>query len=170
MKISPKCGHTSFTALPAKYFICLFILLLKSLSPPSTFAQAGPSSEKLVSPVGLWETIDDKTGKPTAVVQIFEEDAKLFGRIEQVLTRDDQNSVCVACTDYRKNQPIVGMIIIRNIKADGAEYSGGDILDPDSGSVYRCKMHLEKNGSLLIVRGYIGLAFIGRSQTWHRRQ
>jgi uncharacterized protein (DUF2147 family) len=62
------------------------------------------------------------------------------------------------------------MIIIRNIRADGAEYSGGDILDPDSGVVYRCKMHLEKNGSLLIVRGYIGFAFIGRSQTWHRRQ
>jgi uncharacterized protein (DUF2147 family) len=120
--------------------------------------------------VGLWETIDDKTGKPTAVVKIYEENAKLFGRIEQVLTRNDQNIVCSACKDYRKNQPIVGMIIIRNIKADGAEYSGGDILDPDSGSVYRCKMHLEENGSILIVRGYIGLAFIGRSQTWHRRQ
>ena len=120
--------------------------------------------------MGLWETIDDKTGKPTAVVEIFEENAKLFGRIEQVLTRDDQSSVCVACTDDRKNQPIVGMIIIRNIKVDGAQYSGGDILDPDSGVVYRCKLHLEKNGSLLIVRGYIGFAFIGRSQTWHRRQ
>ena len=169
-KLSPKCGHTSFAASSAKYFVCLLVLLSKLLSPPSALAQAGPSSEKPASPVGLWETIDDKTGKPTAVVKIYEENAKLFGRIEQVLTRNDQNIVCSACKDYRKNQPIVGMIIIRNIKADGAEYSGGDILDPDSGSVYRCKMHLEENGSILIVRGYIGLAFIGRSQTWHRRQ
>jgi len=119
--------------------------------------------------MGLWETIDDKTGKPTAVVEIFAKDAKLFGRIEQILTRGDKNGVCVACTDARKDQPIIGMIIIRNIKPVGPEYSGGDILDPDSGSVYRCKMHLEKNGSQLIVRGYIGLSLFGRSQTWHRR-
>jgi uncharacterized protein (DUF2147 family) len=166
MRFNPKCGQTSFTSLPAKCFIALLILLLS----PSIFAQAGPSAEKHDSPVGLWETVDDKTDKPTAVVEIFEENTKFFGRIKQVLTRDDQTSVCGACTDDRRNQPIVGMIIIRNIKADGAEYNGGDILDPDSGVVYRCKMHLEKNGSVLIVRGYIGFAFIGRSQRWHRRQ
>jgi uncharacterized protein (DUF2147 family) len=170
MKCNPKCGQKSFTSLTAKCFSGLLILLLASLSPKSTFAQAGASPEKHDSPMGLWETIDDKTGKPTAVVEIFEENAKLFGRIKQVLTRDDQGGLCVACTDDRKNQPIVGLIIIRNIKTDGAEYSGGDILDPDSGTVYRCKMHLEKAGSILIVRGYVGFAFIGRSQTWHRRQ
>jgi len=169
MKISLKSGQTSSRSLPAKYIICLVVLILESLLPPPVFVRAEPSSE-MDSPVGLWETIDDKTGKPTAVVEIFKENAKLFGRIEKVLTRDDQSAVCVACTDDRENQPIVGMIIIRNIKADGSEYSGGDILDPDSGVVYRCKMHLEKNGRLLIVRGYIGFAFIGRSQTWHRRQ
>lgn len=157
MKISPKSG------------MCLVVLVLESLLPPSVFVRAQPSSE-MDSPAGIWETIDDKTGKPTAVVEIFKENANLFGRIEKILTRDDQSAVCVACTDERKNQPIVGMIIIRNIKADGSEYSGGDILDPNSGIVYRCKMHLEKNGTLLIVRGYIGFAFIGRSQTWHRRQ
>jgi uncharacterized protein (DUF2147 family) len=157
MKISPKSG------------MCLVVLILESLLSPSVFVRAQPSSE-MDSPAGIWETIDDKTGKPTAVVEIFKENANLFGRIEKILTRDDQSAVCVACTDERKNQPIVGMIIIRNIKADGSEYSGGDILDPNSGIVYRCKMHLEKNGTLLIVRGYIGFAFIGRSQTWHRRQ
>jgi uncharacterized protein (DUF2147 family) len=157
MKISPKSS------------ICFVVLIFESLLPPSDFVRAEPSSE-MDSPVGLWETIDDKTGKPTAVVEIFKENAKLFGRIEKVLTSDDQSAVCIACTDDRKNQPIVGMIIIRNIKADGSEYTGGDILDPASGVVYRCKMHLEKNGSLLIVRGYIGFAFIGRSQTWRRRR
>jgi uncharacterized protein (DUF2147 family) len=151
---------------PVKSLICLFLLAFKLLAPLSAIAQSAPSA----SPIGLWETIDDKTGKPTAVVEIFEKEAKLFGRIEQLLTRGDENSVCSACSDERKNQPIVGMIIIRNIKPAGNEYSGGDILDPDSGSVYRCKMHLENNGKQLIVRGYIGLSFIGRSQTWHRRQ
>jgi uncharacterized protein (DUF2147 family) len=155
---------------PTKFLICFFMLIVSPLAPLSAIAQSGAQSEKPASPIGFWETIDDKTGKPTAVVEIFEKGAMLFGRIGQLLTRGDENSVCSACTDERKNQPIVGMIIIRNIKRAGNEYSGGDILDPDSGSVYRCKMHLEKNGSQLIVRGYIGLSFIGRSQTWHRRQ
>jgi len=103
------------------------------------------------------------------VVEIFERDGKLFGRIAQILTGADEKSVCIACTDDRKNQSIIGMLIIRSVKSTGPEYGGGDILDPDSGSVYRCKMHLEKNGSELIVGGYIGLSLFGRSQTWHRR-
>jgi uncharacterized protein (DUF2147 family) len=154
---------------PMKCIIRLITLLVTFSAPLAAGAQSGAPPEKAASPVGLWETIDDKTGKPTAVVEIFEKDQKLFGRIEQILTDADANSVCVACTDDRKNQPIIGMIIIRGIKPSGPEYSGGDILDPDSGSVYRCKMHLEKNGSELIVRGYIGLSLFGRSQTWHRR-
>jgi uncharacterized protein (DUF2147 family) len=152
-----------------KCVIRLVTLLVMFAAPLVAIAQSGPPPEKAASPVGLWETIDDKTGKPTAVVEIFEKDQKLYGRIEQILTGEDAKVVCVACTDDRKNQPVVGMIIIRGIKLGGPEYGGGDILDPDSGSVYRCKMHLEKNGSELIVRGYIGLSLFGRSQTWHRR-
>jgi uncharacterized protein (DUF2147 family) len=167
---NPERGHSSVAMPPIKSLICFAILVFKLLAPLSAIAQSVAPSEKPASPIGLWETIDDKTGKPTAVVEIFEKEAKLFGRIEQLLTRGDENTVCSACSDDRKNQPIVGMIIIRNIKPAGNEYGGGDILDPDSGSVYRCKMHLENNGKQLIVRGYIGLSFIGRSQTWHRRQ
>ncbi|MGO9945738.1 MAG: DUF2147 domain-containing protein [Steroidobacteraceae bacterium] len=152
-----------------KCIIRLFALSAAFSAPFAAVAQSAAQPNMAASPLGLWETIDDKTGKPTAVVEIFEKDQKLFGRIEQILTGADAKSVCVACTDDRKNQPIIGMIIIRSIKPSGPEYSGGDILDPDSGSVYRCKMHLEKNGSELIVRGYIGLSFFGRSQTWHRR-
>ena len=54
------------------------------------------------------------------------------------------------------------------MKPDGSAFTGGDILDPDSGSVYRCKMHLEQDGTRLSVRGYIGFALLGRSQTWQR--
>jgi uncharacterized protein (DUF2147 family) len=42
-------------------------------------------------------------------------------------------------------------------------------LDRESGSVYRCKMHLEQNGARLIVRGYIGISLLGRTQTWERQ-
>ncbi len=102
-------------------------------------------------------------------MRIYEQDGKLFGRIEQSFTPGAEHRVCVPCTDERKNQPIIGLLIIRNIKRDGNVYSGGDILDPESGSVYRCKMHVEQDGARLILRGYIGFSLLGRSQTWQRQ-
>jgi uncharacterized protein (DUF2147 family) len=121
------------------------------------------------SPVGLWKTVDDKTGTAGAVVQIYESNGRLFGKIVQIFKPGAQSQVCVACSDERKGQPIIGLVIIRGIKpGDGDYFSGGDILDPDSGTIYRCKFHLDQQGSVLIVRGYIGFSLLGRSQTWHR--
>jgi len=103
-------------------------------------------------------------------VRIFVQDGKYFGRIEHSFTPGAESRVCGVCIDERKNQPIVGLIIIRNMSPRGGEFGGGDILDPDSGSVYRCKFHLEKGGAVLAVRGYIGISLLGRSQTWQRQE
>lgn len=54
------------------------------------------------------------------------------------------------------------------MKRQGDEFVGGDILDPDTGSIYRCKLALSAGGSRLVVRGYIGMPILGRSQTWQR--
>lgn len=121
------------------------------------------------SPIGLWKTFDDKTGKPRALVRIYLQDGKYFGRIEQSFTPEAQKRVCSVCTDERKNQPIIGLLIVRNMTLRDDTYSGGDILDPDSGSVYRCKLHLEKDGTALVVRAYIGISLLGRSKTWRRQ-
>ena len=140
------------------------VCALLAVSPMAAAAAADAAS-----PVGAWKTIDDKTGKERAIVRVYEKDGLLFGRIEQTFTPGGESRVCVPCTDERRNQPIIGLLVVRNMKADNGEYSGGDILDPESGSVYRCKMHLEQNGSRLVVRGYIGFALLGRSQTWQRQ-
>jgi uncharacterized protein (DUF2147 family) len=121
------------------------------------------------SPIGLWKTVDDKTGMPRAIVRIYVQDGKYFGRIEQSFTPGAETRVCSVCTDERKNQPIIGLLIIRNVTSRGGVYAGGDILDPDTGSVYRCKFHLEKDGTVLVVRGFIGISLLGRSQTWQRQ-
>jgi uncharacterized protein (DUF2147 family) len=131
-----------------------------------TAAHAGPDPN---SPVGLWKVIDDKTGAARAIVRIYEQDAKLFGRLVSSFTPGAETRVCTKCTDERRNQPILGLVLIRNMKADGSEYDGGDILDPDSGSIYRCRMHVE-GGTRLIVRGYLGISLLGRSQTWQRQR
>jgi uncharacterized protein (DUF2147 family) len=134
----------------------------------TTSAPVASHAADLQSPVGVWKTIDDKTGKPRALVRIYLQDGKYFGKIEQSFTPGAESRVCSECTDERKNQPIIGLPIIRNVMLKDGEYAGGDILDPDNGWVYRCKFHLEDGGTVLVVRGFIGFSLLGRSQTWHR--
>ncbi len=128
------------------------------------------SAADLGSPLGLWKTFDDKTGSARAIVRIYEQDGKLFGRIESSFTPGAEHRVCDVCTDDRKNQPIIGLLIIRNMVSKDGVYSGVVILDPDSGSVYRCKLRLDQNGSRLVVRGYIGFSLLGRTQIWQRQE
>ena len=142
----------------------LFCLLMLAAIPVTRLHSA-----EATSPIGMWKTFDDKTGHARAIVRIYERDGKLFGEIQEVFTPGGETRVCKFCTDERKNQPIIGLRIIRNMKPNGSEYTGGDILDPESGSVYRCKMHVEQDGARLIVRGYIGFALLGRTQIWQRQ-
>jgi uncharacterized protein (DUF2147 family) len=124
------------------------------------------------TPVGLWKNIDDVSGKPKALIRITETNGVLEGKIEK-LFRDadqDQNPVCDKCSDVRKNQPILGMVMLNGLKKDGNEYNGGEILDPNNGKVYRSKLKVAEGGKKLEVRGYIGMPLLGRSQTWVREQ
>ena len=141
------------------------LVMLGFAGIPATSAQAADPQ----SPIGLWKTVDDKTGVPRAMVRIFVQDGKYFGRIEQSFKPGAETRVCSACTDERKNQPIIGLLIIRNVTLQDGEYGGGDILDPDNGSVYHCKFHLEHDGTVLVVRGFIGISLLGRSQTWQQQ-
>lgn len=125
------------------------------------------SADDLSSPAGVWEPIDSSTGKPLGLIRIFEHDGRWFGRIEP-LPGDDLNARCTHCTDDRKGQPIIGLVIMRNLRREGDEYVGGTILDPDTGKVYGCKFHLANGGHQLIMRGYLGISLLGSSQTWHR--
>ncbi|WP_368564875.1 DUF2147 domain-containing protein [Pseudoxanthomonas sp. UTMC 1351] len=119
--------------------------------------------------VGRWKTIDSDTGKEKSIVEISKNSNGTYsGRIVELLNPSKPNPVCDKCKDDRKNKPITGMEIIRGMKADGAdEYSGGTILKPDEGKVYKSKMELIDGGKKLEVSGCI--AFICKSQTWVRQ-
>jgi len=122
------------------------------------------------SPEGLWRTFDDRTGEARALVRIYRQDDALFGRVEASLVPGEGDEHCVACTDERKDQPVIGLLIIRDLKAEKGGFSGGDILDPDTGEVYRCTLRLADDGKRLTVRGYLGVPLLGRSQTWQREE
>ena len=124
---------TSISAATLASFPLAFALF--SLAFAGLPAAANAPTAGLQSPIGLWKTVDDKTGKPRALVRIYLKDGKYFGRIEHSFTPGAETRVCSVCTDERRNQPIIGLLIIRNVALRDGEYGGGDILDPDSGSV-----------------------------------
>jgi uncharacterized protein (DUF2147 family) len=124
------------------------------------------------SPVGVWKTIDDASGKAKSLVRITETQGELTGKIEKLFREpnEDQNPKCDKCEGERKDQPILGMTIVTGLKKTGDDYSGGEILDPKSGKVYKSKAELKDGGKKLEVRGFIGMPMFGRSQTWVREQ
>lgn len=122
--------------------------------------------------VGLWKTIDDETGKPKSLVRITEANGEYQGKIEKLFrTPDqDQNPKCEKCEDARKDQPFIGLTVITGMKKDKeGEYSGGQILDPNNGKIYKSKMSLKEDGKL-DMRGYVGMPMLGRTQTWVREE
>jgi len=122
------------------------------------------------TPVGLWNTISDTDGRPTAVIELREDNGEYVGIVRGLLVpAQPEDSVCGKCSGDRKGQRIVGMEIMRHMRRAGDEWTGGEILDPENGKTYRAKMRLVDGGQKLIVRGYIGFSLFGRSQTWVRR-
>jgi len=117
------------------------------------------------TPVGKWNTVDDKTGKVRSEVEIYEQGGKLMGKITGLAEPTDKEGrpkTCSACTGADKDKPIVGLVIIRDLARSRDRYKGGTILDPEDGKVYTAEIWVE--GGHLKVRGYVGFFF--RTQTW----
>jgi uncharacterized protein (DUF2147 family) len=120
------------------------------------------------SPVGTWRTVDEH-GRARALVRIYEESGKLFGRITALTEPNDPQGrpkVCIRCRGADRDKPVVGLVIIRDMSPSGDRYQGGTILDPEDGKVYKAEMWVE-DGKLR-VRGYVG--FLYRTQTWLKGQ
>ena len=117
---------------------------------------------------GKWKTIDDETGEARSIVQIWKsKDGLFYGKIMKLFDETKKDNVCDKCDkdDPRYMQKVVGMKIIMKMKKTSKnEWTGGTILDPNNGSVYKCK--LSRKGDNLLVRGFIGISLIGRTQTW----
>ena len=150
--------------------ICMCVVLLFSVSARTqspVYAQ---------SPlIGTWKTIDDEgpnKGKESSYIEIFEKNGVYSGKITKLLI-DPPDKVCDKCKGDLKNKLLIGMIIVKDMKKTGnvdkkigEEYTGGTILDPDSGDIYKCKMWVKDD--VLTARGFIGISLFGRSQEWFR--
>ncbi len=134
----------------------------------AAFALPGFAQE---TPVGRWQSIDDATGEAKAVIEIYDAGSgKLSAKIVELIdTSDGPNPLCDQCSGARKNKPIRGMVIAWGLKRDGKSWGGGRILDPENGKEYSVKMTPIVGGKKLEVRGFLGLALLGRTQVWQRR-
>lgn len=135
----------------------LFTLLIFGLIAGSADAQRNTI-------FGKWKTIDDDSGKARSIVEIEKRDGKAYGTILELFREPDepQDPICVECTDHRKDKKVIGMEIITGMEKDGDEWEDGEILDPENGKTYDCKIWVEDGN--LKVRGYI--SFLYRTQTW----
>lgn len=140
------------------------------------------SANAVLPNTGFYQTIDDGTHKPKSIVALYEykdgDIAKLGGRIVALYDREGNGTITetlnnpVRVAEKVKGQPkMAGLDILWNMNwnVDDSEYSGGRIMDPKKGSVYRCSIWMdEKDTTKLHVRGKIGP--FGRTQTWNVMQ
>ncbi len=119
------------------------------------------------SVIGKWKSIDDKTGEAKAIVEIYENSGKVYGKIVEILEVDKKDKKCVKCTGSDKDKPILGLVVVKGLTKDGNTYEGGKIVDPKTGDLYKCILKLLTKDKLE-VRGYIGISILGRSQIWTR--
>ncbi|MDH3322218.1 MAG: DUF2147 domain-containing protein [Flavobacteriaceae bacterium] len=137
----------------------LLIVLIVTLS--------GIISISAQSVTGKWYTIDPDTNEKETIIEVYQENNKVYAKIIQLLQDEDQGKVCDKCTGKDKDQPIEGMVILKGLEKDDDEWSGGQILDPKNGSYYKCYITLVEKNKLKI-RGFIGFSLLGRTEYWYR--
>ena len=136
---------------------------LACAAPSPATAPSAPSA------AGMWAQVSPD-GSVGGWFLIFENNGVYEGAIAKMFIKsgEDPNPICTHCTGDQKNQPSLGLVIIKGMQRNGLVYEKGSILDPRDGKVYQAKMTLSPDGQQLTLRGFLGIELFGQNQTWKR--
>src|SRR5580692_10815877 len=149
-----------------------FVMALAAVLPLiAPVIATSPASSADVSPLGLWQGVDDDTKQPTGWFLISNHDGVYAGIIAKMFMKpgENPNAVCDQCKDDRFNHPWLGLEIIRGMQQGEADkYGGGTILDPRDVKCYKATRRASPDCQTLVVRGYLGIAMLGKNTSWTR--
>ena len=149
----------------------LYVISRAVLAAALLLGAAGfPSRAAEPTAAGLWEQVDEKSGKPESWFRIAEKNGIYEGTLVKIFPKpgDDPDFRCDKCEGDEKGKPVLGLALIKGMQRKGLDYEDGTIMDPRDGSVYHAVMKLIQDGQKLEVRGYLGIVIFGRTQTWNR--
>jgi uncharacterized protein (DUF2147 family) len=129
-------------------------------------AAAQQLTPKLQNAVGHWQVVNSD-GSPGGKVETYLVNGKLFGKVTEVRTGRTPKDVCDKCGGEYKNQPILGMVLMRDFHTEGDDWVGGTVVDPENGKEYKGKIWAVGNDTLKM-RGYVGISLLGRTESWTR--
>lgn len=153
--------HHRYCIMRLKFLTIVGASLVVALSYCGPLRAAEPTA------AGLWEQLDDYGH---SWFLFFERDGVYEGAVVKMFIRprDPPNPICNGCAGDQKNQPVLGLVLIKGMKRNGLNYDKGTITDPRNGSVYQAKMKVSPDGKLLTVRGFLGIDLFGQDQIWKR--
>jgi uncharacterized protein (DUF2147 family) len=116
---------------------------------------------------GKWNSKNENTGQIDSVIEVYEKEGKAYAKVIEILNKKIKNPICQNCNGENKDKPILGLNILTGLEKDGDEWSGGEILDPRNGKIYKCYIQLVENNKLKL-RGYVGISLFGKTRYWYR--
>jgi uncharacterized protein (DUF2147 family) len=155
-------------ATAAALFMCAISVPAHSSNHPVTGDESEPLAVKYPPEAILGEWWTEKEDKrPSAKIKfVLAQDGTYTG----ILAWSPESKKDVHNKDPKlRDRPVVGIVLMWNLRYDDGEYTGGYVYNPEDGGTYRFKAEV-LTPEWLKIRGYLGIALFGQTQKWSRTQ